>query len=141
GCGGVSTEPKTPLLRPDGTVIFNGIPEVQGRLTVDMDAIPAPYSCDRLPLSYELSTQGATYSRKEEGGCMNALTWEEDEFSWHVEGPSLSHEGGLDSSIQDFFFKFEQGVLASGHFKLDYMFDSELGVSGSVTGIITTFRS
>lgn len=138
--GSISDDPSVPLIKPDGTVVFNGITDVSGYFTIDLTDIPLPYSCASLPLSYQLSTEGATYYRQEAPGCTDALYSTADTLAWHVEGPSLTNQGGLESSIQDFVFNFSNGVFIGGEFKLDYMFDPDLDIAGSISGVINSLQ-
>lgn len=132
----VVNDPDSPLIGADGTAIFNGVSSVLGQFSIDYSNVPAPYSCGFQPLSYTLSTEGATYSKTPALGCLDSIVSTPETLAWHIEGPSLQNVGGLDSSIQSFEFNFKNGVFTGGTFQLSYMNGN--GVIGGLEGIISS---
>lgn len=132
------SDPSTPLIRSDGSTIFNGQTFAFGEFTLDRDTLPAPYKCGNRDLSYRLSTEGATYSLQSGQGCTDSVIADQDTIAWHIEGPRLSHSGGIDSSIQNFTFNFSNGEFIGGTFNLQYMITDQLvgGISGVINRLV-----
>lgn len=133
----VADNPHQPLWS-GGVRVFDGNAAMQGRFTLDLDGVASVNDCLFLPLAYELSTQGASWQRDNGWGCSDALESNDTRLAWHVEGPNLTHQGGLGSSIQDFIFDFVDGRFAGGWFKLDYMWGE--GLYGSISGTIDSLE-
>lgn len=129
----VTDDPDQPLWSA-GMQIFDGNAAMQGRFSLDLDGVASVDDCLFLPLSYALSTEGATWQRSDGWGCSDTLESSDTRLAWHVEGPNLTHQGGLESTIQDFIFEFADGEFVGGWFRLDYMWGE--GLYGSISGSI-----
>ncbi|MDB6061270.1 MAG: hypothetical protein JWM78_1373 [Verrucomicrobiaceae bacterium] len=139
GFSPTAIDPKAPLFGEDGTKIYNGDPAAFGQFTIDIENLPAPYTCGNRKLGYSMSTEGASYNLKSGIGCVDSVVANKDTIAWHVEGPRLTNSGGLESSIQDFAFNFSNGNFIGGTFNLNYMFEN--GYYGGISGVINNLSA
>jgi|GEM_PF-2774357 len=131
----LTIDPDTPFSF-NGLQLLDGNASVTGFYTFDTDVSQYNYACsDVLPVSYQASMEGITFSKAPARGCQDMFHYGADGFSSHIEGTSLTQTGPLNSSIQNFIFNFSNGVFQGGSFSLDYMMGAGLAGQG-IRGII-----
>jgi len=136
GSNMLNIDPNAPFSY-NGQPLLSGDASVSGLFTFDTDVTRYAYHCpELLPTSYDLSTEGITFSKPPAVSCNDYFDVGPDGLVSHSEGPQLTQTSVLNSSIQNIVIHFADGVFTDGSFSLDYIQGG--GLAGAMYGVINS---